>query len=177
MAGGTTSARNAGITLLNTASISGLSTPGSTFDGVFSTATPAGWGFDAGGWIYRSASGDPTFNPATMVGNGTTIPAPTAVVTYGPSGDCGGPVFDVSTTARGYSNCYGYQVNANNTLPGGEHEPAAPGPAGGRGPAVRRGPRDPHRVQPVVPHVDDAGGAARPQRRALPVGPGDPAGE
>src|SRR5204863_9006240 len=48
-AGGTTSARNAGITLLNTASISGLSTPGSTFDGVFSTATPAGWGFDAGG--------------------------------------------------------------------------------------------------------------------------------
>ena len=37
-ANGTTTARNAGITLLNTASISGLSTPGSTFDGNFSTA-------------------------------------------------------------------------------------------------------------------------------------------
>ena len=126
-AGGTTSARNAGITLLNTSSISGLSTPGSTFDGVFSTATPAGWGFDTGGWIYRSASGDPTFNPATMVGNGTTIPAPTAVVTYGPSGDCGGPVFDISTTQRGYSNCYGYEVNANNTLPAANTSTPLPG--------------------------------------------------
>ena len=125
--GGTTSARNAGITLLNTSAISGLSTPGSTFDGVFSTATPAGWGFDTGGWIYRSASGDPTFNPATMVGNGTTIPSPTAVVTYGPSGDCGGPVFDVSTTQRGYSNCYGYQVNANNTLPAANTSLPLPG--------------------------------------------------
>ena len=126
-AGGTTSARNAGITLLNTSTISGLSTPGSTFDGVFSTATPAGWGFDTGGWIYRSASGDPTFNPATMVGNGTTIPSPTAVVTYGPSGDCGGPVFDISTTQRGYSNCYGYQVNANNTLPAANTSTPLPG--------------------------------------------------
>ncbi len=127
VAGGTTSARNAGITLLNTSSISGLSTPGSTFDGVFSTATPAGWGFDTGGWIYRSSSGDPTFNPATMVGNGTTIPSPTAVVTYGPSGDCGGPVFDVSTTQRGYSNCYGYEVNANNTLPAANTSLPLPG--------------------------------------------------
>jgi hypothetical protein len=127
VAGGTTSARNAGITLLNTSAISGLSTPGSTFDGVFSTATPAGWGFDTGGWIYRSASGDPTFNPATMVGNGTTIPSPTAVVTYGPSGDCGGPVFDISTTQRGYSNCYGYQVNANNTLPAANTSLPLPG--------------------------------------------------
>ncbi len=126
-ANGTTSARNAGITLLNTASISGLSTPGSTFDGVFSTSTPAGWGFDTGGWIYRSSSGDPAFNPATMVGNGTTIPAPTAVVTYGPSGDCGGPVFDISTTARGYSNCYGYEVNANSTLPAANTSLPLPG--------------------------------------------------
>jgi hypothetical protein len=127
VAGGTTSARNAGITLLNTSAISGLSTPGSTFDGAFSTGTPAGWGFDTGGWIYRSSSGDPTFNPATMVGNGTTIPAPTAVVTYGPSGDCGGPVFDVSTTQRGYGNCYGYQVNANNTLPAANTSLPLPG--------------------------------------------------
>jgi hypothetical protein len=115
--GGTTSARNAGITLLNTVSISGLSTPGSTFGGVFSTATPAGWGFDTGGWIYRSATGDPTFNPSTMVGNGTTIPAPSAVATYAASGDCGGPILDLSSTQHGYSNCYGYEVNANSTLP------------------------------------------------------------
>ena len=40
VAGGTTSARNAGITLLNTSSITGLSTPGSTFDGVFSRRRP-----------------------------------------------------------------------------------------------------------------------------------------
>jgi len=125
--GGTTSARNAGITLLNTASISGLSTPGSTFDGVFSTATPAGWGFDNGGWIYRSSSGDPAFNPATMVGNGTTIPAPTAVATYGPSGDCGGPILDPSPTQHGYSNCYGYEVNANSTLPAANTSLPLPG--------------------------------------------------
>jgi hypothetical protein len=174
VAGGTTSARNAGITLLNTASISGLSTPGSTFDGVFSTATPAGWGFDTGGWIYRSSSGDPTFNPATMVGNGTTIPAPTAVVTYGPSGDCGGPVFDISTTQRGYSNCYGYEVNANNTLPAANTSLPLPGPAGGRRTAVRGRARDPDRVRRVVPHVDDAGGTSRPERRLLPERHGDP---
>jgi len=127
VAGGTTSARNAGITLLNTASISGLSTPGSTFDGIWSTSTPAGWGFDAGGWIYRSASGDPAFNPATMVGNGTTIPAPSAVATYGPSGDCGGPIFDPSSTQHGYSNCYGYEVNANSTLPAANTSQPLPG--------------------------------------------------
>jgi hypothetical protein len=127
VAGGTTSARNAGITLLNTSTISGLSTPGSTFDGAFSASTPGGWGFDTGGWIYRSASGDPTYNPATMVGNGSTIPAPSAIVTYGPSGDCGGPVFDVSPTARGYSNCYGYEVNANNTLPAANTSLPLPG--------------------------------------------------
>ena len=173
VAGGTTSARNAGITLLNTSSISGLSTPGSTFDGVFSTATPAGWGFDTGGWIYRSASGDPTFNPETMVGNGTTIPTPTAVVTYGPSGDCGGPVFDISTTQRGYSNCYGHEVNANNTLPAANASTPLPGrPAVvdqpfGTGHAILIG-------FETVDHVDDAGGAARPQRRPLPGRPGDP---
>ena len=62
-----------------------------------------------------------------MVGNGTTIPTPTAVVTYGPSGDCGGPVFDISSTQRGYSNCYGYEVNANNTLPAANTSLPLPG--------------------------------------------------
>ena len=122
VANGTTSARNAGITLLNTSTISGLSTPGSTFDGVFSTATPAGWGFDTGGWIYRSASGDPTFNPATMVGNGTTIPAPTAVVTYGPSGDCGGPVFDISSTAAWLQQLLRLRGQREQHAAGGQHE-------------------------------------------------------
>ena len=32
LAGGTTSARNAGMTLLNASSVSGIATPGSTFD-------------------------------------------------------------------------------------------------------------------------------------------------
>ena len=48
-------------------------------------------------------------------------------MTYGPSGDCGGPVFDISTTQRGYSNCYGYQVNANNTLPAANTSTPLPG--------------------------------------------------
>ena len=73
-------------------------------------ANPVAWGFDAGGWIYREASSNPDFDPATLGGNGGTIPAATAVATYGPSGDCGGPA--------GLGNCYGYVVNANATLPG-----------------------------------------------------------
>src|SRR6185312_14891252 len=73
--GGTTSARNAGITTLNTSSVSGISTPGSTFDATWNTSDPAAWGFDSGGWIYRESSGDPIYNPATLAGNGGTIPA------------------------------------------------------------------------------------------------------
>jgi len=109
-ANGATSARNAGITTLNTNTVSGLNTPGATFDATWSTADPVGWGMDAGGWIYRSSSNDPAFDPATLAGNGTTIPAATAVATYAPAGDCGGPA--------GFGNCYGYEVNANANLPG-----------------------------------------------------------
>jgi len=110
LAGGATSARNAGISTVNTNTISGLTTPGSTFDAIWVTSNPVAWGFDAGGWIYRETSGDPNFDPATLGGNGTTIPAATAVSTYSPAGDCGGPA--------GWGNCYGYVVNANSTLPG-----------------------------------------------------------
>jgi hypothetical protein len=110
LAGGATSARNAGISTVNTNAISGLTTPGSTFDATWATSNPVAWGFDAGGWIYRETNGDPSFDPATLAGNGTTIPAATAVSTYGPAGDCGGPA--------GWGNCYGYVVNANSTLPG-----------------------------------------------------------
>jgi Zinc carboxypeptidase len=110
LAGGTTSARNAGLTAVNTNTISGLTTPGSTFDATWNTANPVAWGFDAGGWIYRETNGDPTYDPTTLAGNGTTIPAATAVSTYAPAGDCGGPA--------GWGNCYGYVVNANATLSG-----------------------------------------------------------
>jgi hypothetical protein len=108
--GGATSARNAGITTLNTNQISGISTPGSTFDATWNTANPVAWGMDAGGWIYRESNSDPNFDPATLAGNGSTIPAATAVATFGPAGDCGGPA--------GFGNCYGYEVKANANLPG-----------------------------------------------------------
>jgi len=108
-AGGATSARNAGITTLNTNTISGINTPGSTFDATWNTADPAGWGMDAGGWIYRESSNDPNFDPATLAGDGGSIPPATAVATFGPAGDCGGPA--------GFGNCYGYEVNANANLP------------------------------------------------------------
>src|SRR5439155_1718056 len=80
------SLRNAGITTVNTNAIIGLTTPGSTFDASWTTSNPVAWGFDAGGWIYRETSGDPVFDPATLGGNGTTIPAATAVATYAPAG-------------------------------------------------------------------------------------------
>jgi hypothetical protein len=107
--GGATSARDAGVTTLNTNAVSGLSTPGSTFDATWDTSDPEAWGFDAGGWVYRESSGDPVFDPATLAGNGT-VPAAKAVATYAPAGDCGGPA--------GFGNCYGYEVNANASLPG-----------------------------------------------------------
>lgn len=108
--GGATSARNASVTTLNTAPVSGLSTPGSTFDASWDTSDPAAWGMDAGGWIYRESSNDPVFDPATLAGDDAAIPAATAVAAYSPAGDCGGPA--------GFGNCYGYEINANASLPG-----------------------------------------------------------
>ena len=110
LTGGTTSLRNAGLTTVNTNTVSGLTTPGSTFDATWATANPVAWGFDAGGWIYRETNSDPVYDPATLAGNGTTVPAASAVATYAPAGDCGGP--------SGFGNCYGYEVNANASLPG-----------------------------------------------------------
>jgi len=109
-ASGTTSARTAGVTALNTSTISGISTPGSTFDAKWNTSDPAAWGFDDGGWVYRESSSDPSYDPATLAGNGSTIPAATAAATFAPAGDCGGPA--------GFGNCYGYEINANQNLPG-----------------------------------------------------------
>ena len=93
--GGATSARSAGMTNANTTSISGLTTPGSTFQAAIDATHPAAWGFDEGGWIYRSASGDPVFDPATLKGNGGTIPDATAPISYA------NPL-----------KSFGYQVNA-----------------------------------------------------------------
>ena len=69
-----------------------------------------GWGFDAGGWVYREANSDPNFDPSTLGGDGGAIPPATAVATFAPAGDCGGPA--------GFGNCYGYEVDANAGLPG-----------------------------------------------------------
>ena len=156
LAGGTASLRNAGVTTVNTNAVSGLTTPGSTFDATWNTSDPVAWGFDAGGWIYRETSGDPNFDPTTLAGNGGSIPAATAVATYAPAGDCGGPA--------GFGNCYGYEVNANTSPPA----------AGGDRPAVRRRARDHARLRRLVPGVDDAGRAARPECSALPGRLGDP---
>lgn len=119
-ANGVTSARNAGLTTLNTSTISGLATPGSTFDGVFDTTSPVAWGFDEGGWIYRDATGNPIFNPATLGDNGK------AVVTYGTdpanyvnlvgkygltenaSGLAGRPAVVETTTGAGRSVLFGF---------------------------------------------------------------------
>ena len=55
----------------------GITTPGSTYDGEFDTTNPVAWGFDRGGFIYRDASGNSIYNPATLAG-GAGIPAATA---------------------------------------------------------------------------------------------------
>ncbi|PTL58548.1 M14 family zinc carboxypeptidase [Paraconexibacter algicola] len=74
-AGGVTSARNAGITQLNTVNLSPtITTPGTEYSAEYTTASPVGWGFDRGGFIYRDASSNPVFDPAT-VGTGTVVAA------------------------------------------------------------------------------------------------------
>lgn len=113
-ANGATSARNAGITTLNTSptntsqftphcahqtdptAAGSLTTPGTAFNAVFGTTNPLVWGFDEGGYIYRNSSGDAVFDPATL---GT------------------------ATAAISYENplkAYGYECNSTTpgTLPG-----------------------------------------------------------
>ena len=78
-AGGTTAARTIGATTLNTTSVPGLLTPGSTFDGSYDATNPVAWGFDLGGWIYRDSTNNPVFDTATLDGS--------SVVTYGATPD------------------------------------------------------------------------------------------
>ncbi len=147
--GGATSARNAGVTALNTNTIAGISTPGSTFDASWNTADPAGWGLDAGGWVYRESNNDPVFDPATLAGNGSTVPAATAVATYSPAATAAG---------RPFGNCYGYEINANANLPGR--------PRWLTSRSLRS--RDHARLRPVVPGLDHGRGAAGTERDLLP---------
>ena len=89
LAGGTTTARNAGITMLNTVPATSfspapntMSTPGSNFTATYDTDSPVAWGFDDGGFIYRDSSGNPIYDPSTLNGNGGSIPPATAAVRY-----------------------------------------------------------------------------------------------
>jgi hypothetical protein len=94
--GGTTSARNIGLTALNTQTLTpAITTPGSTYDGTFDTTNPVAWGFDKGGFIYRDATSNAVYNPTTLTGNGGSIPAASAPVTYKIGG-----------------KSYGYEVNS-----------------------------------------------------------------
>jgi hypothetical protein len=104
--GGASSARNAGVSLLNTASTATwnqhcadnlnpaaageLTTPGTAFSASFNTANPVAWGFDEGGYVYRDVSSTntaPIFDPTSLGGNLNAeppgeIPPATAAVSY-----------------------------------------------------------------------------------------------
>jgi hypothetical protein len=101
---GTTTARNAGITRVNTQSIAGISTPGSLYDGAFDITDPLAWGYDTGGWLYRDLGTNPNYDPATLIGAGS-IPNARAAVSFGPVVPTPG-----ITPDQMYS--YGYDVNA-----------------------------------------------------------------
>ena len=92
--GGTTSARNVGLTLLNTEPIRDAQgneleviTPGSTYDGEFDTANPLAWGFDKGGFLYRDQeNNNAIYAPASLAGGtgtgNTVVPPATAPIRY-----------------------------------------------------------------------------------------------
>ncbi len=103
---GATSMRNAGMSRLNVAPTAEVSswnehcpdsanpaavgqfkTPGTALSARFNTSSPAAWGFDQGGYIFRDSAGtnlnnNPVFDPTTVAGNGGTIPNPTSAVSY-----------------------------------------------------------------------------------------------
>ena len=82
--GAVTSARNAGLTTLNTsatnvapftthcddntdpAAAGSLTTVGTAFTATFNVTSPLAWGFDEGGYIYRDASTNSVFDGATL---------------------------------------------------------------------------------------------------------------
>jgi hypothetical protein len=96
-------ARNAKITRLGSTPLpSTMRTPGSTYDATFDTSDPTAWGFEQGGWIYRTTSNEPMFDPATLTaGNG--YGAAEAIVSY---------ATDLHSDASLKGQKYGLSVNA-----------------------------------------------------------------
>ena len=145
--GGTTSARNIGLTALNTQTLSpAITTPGSTYDGTFDTTNPVAWGFDKGGFIYRDASGNAVYNMSTLTGNGGIDPGRVG------AGDL-----------QGRRQVLRLRGQLGRPRPAGR-------PRGGRRPAVRRRSRIPVRVGPVLPGLARVGRAPGAQRADLPAG-------
>lgn len=128
-AGGTTSARNVGVTGLNTVSLANLSTPGSTFDASFDTTNPVAWGFDRGGWIYRESNSNPVYDRDTLRAQLPLTQDATAAVSYGALTD--------DTNDDGVADAmrsYGYSINAREagrlaTRPAVVDQPAGSGHA------------------------------------------------
>lgn len=98
---GLSAMRNAAISQMNTASTAtwdehcpnqndplangSLLSPGTAYNAEFNTDNPVAWGFDAGGYIWRNENqtqSNVVLDPATLVGNGTTIPDATPAVSY-----------------------------------------------------------------------------------------------
>ena len=67
---------------------------------------PAGWGLDAGGWVYRESNNDPVFDPATLASNGDAVPGRHRR-RHLPAGDCG---------RRQLRQLLGYEINPNANL-------------------------------------------------------------
>lgn len=78
-AGGTSTARTAGMTLADTTTNG--PTDGVVVNGDFDTDSPLAWGFDNGGFLFRPF-GSITYDPATLAGDGGAIPAATSAITY-----------------------------------------------------------------------------------------------
>lgn len=95
--GGVNSARNAGMTNVNTTTNG--PTQGVVVKASYNTNSPLSWGFDNGGFLYR-VSGAVTLNPATLPGNGGAITDATESISY-PN-----PTLRFSY-ATGMSNLYG----------------------------------------------------------------------
>ena len=151
LAGGATSLRNAGITTVNTNTVNGLTTPGSTFDATWNTQRPGRLGLRRGRLDLPRDEQQSRLR-SDDAGRG--------------DGGC-----DLRSGGR---LRWAARVRQLLRLPGQrERQPA--GEAGGDPPTVRRRARDHARVRRVVPRLDDAGGAARSERCPLPDGLRDPA--
>ncbi len=108
-ANGLTSARNAGITSVNTTptntatfnahcadnadpvAAGSLTTPGTAFNASFDTTNPVAWGFDEGGYIYRDSSGNPVFDTGSLGTAKAAASFPTAIKAFGYQCNAVGP--------------------------------------------------------------------------------------